>query len=177
MATIVKVLGTPGRYMIDLNWFLVTTKLKSELRVRENLQRNHQLETFFPHFAPKKVGSAIGLPLFARYVFVLCNPERDFRKIQYTPGVSRIVSFGEAVVPIPDEVVAGLKLRCGEDDQVLQQNNLAAGQKVRVKHGVFDGFEGIIKEKHGNKRIQLLLDLAYGNELKVEVDASEVELK
>ncbi|MDJ0837638.1 MAG: transcription termination/antitermination NusG family protein [Acidobacteriota bacterium] len=160
--------------MVDLKWYLVTTKLKSELRVRENLQRNHNLETFFPHYAPKKAGSPVGLPLFARYVFVHCDPERDFRKIQYTPGVSRIVTFGDAVIPVPDDVVEGLKLRCGENDQVLPPD-LAAGQKVRVKHGVFDGFEGIIQEKRGNKRIQLLLELAYGNELKVEVDASEVE--
>jgi len=156
------------------SWYLVTTKLKAEIRVKDNLERNHGIETFFPHYAPRKRGSRTGLPVFARYVFVRCDPERDFRKIQYTPGVTRIVTFGDTVIPVPDEVVEALRIRCDENEQILPPE-LITGQKVRVRSGLFDGFEGIIKEKRGNKRIQLLLELAYGQELKVEVDASEVE--
>jgi len=158
-----------------LFWYLVTTKLKSELRVKENLSLRHNLEVFFPHFPAKKASSPIGLPLFPRYVFVYCDRDRDFGNIQYTPGVSRIVMFGETVIPVPDEVIKYLKERCGVNDEILPAN-LNRGQKVRIKGGIFSGCEGIIREKRGNKRIQLLLELAYGNELKIEIGASDVEL-
>ncbi len=155
-------------------WYLVTTKLKSEIRVKDNLSMRHNIVVFFPHFPAKKGGSAIGLPLFPRYVFVYCDRDRDFSNIQYTPGVSRIVMFGDTVIPVPDEVIKYLKGRCSANDEILP-SHLSRGQKVRVKGGIFDGCEGIIREKRGNKRIQLLLDLAYGNEIKVELDSSEVE--
>ena len=155
-------------------WYLVTTKLKSERRVKENLQVHHNLETFFPVYPPKKASSPIGLPLFPRYIFVHFNVERDYRHIQYTPGVSRIVTFGDTIIPIPDDVIVCLRDRCNARDEIAPPS-LTAGQKVTVKKGIFDGCEGIIREKRGNRRVQLLLDLAFGNELKVEVDASEIE--
>lgn len=156
-----------------LAWYLATTKLKSELRVKQNLEINHQLETFFPVYAAKKANSPIGLPLFPRYVFVRFDLERDFRKVQYTPGVSKIVIFGERHIPVPDDVITCLRSRCNTSD-VLLPPELAEGQKVRVQRGIFDGCEGIIREKRGTRRVQLLLDLAYGPSVKVEVDTSEV---
>ena len=155
-------------------WYLVTTKLKSEIRVKNNLMTKHGLETFFPVYPPKKAGSQIGLPLFARYVFVRFDLERDFQKIQYSPGVSRVVCFGATYIPVPDDVITCLRERCDQDDQIIAPD-LTTGQKVRVKNGLFEGCEGIIQEKRGNRRIQLLLQLAYGPTMKIEVGTGEVD--
>lgn len=155
-------------------WYLVTTKLKSERRVKENLLHSHQLETFFPVYPPRKKSSKTGLPLFPRYVFVHFDLQRDFQKVQYTPGVTRVVQFGETFIPVPDDVIACLRDRCDREDHILPPK-LTQGQRVRVKEGVFEGCEGIIQEKRGNRRIQLLHQLAYGNTIKIEVDNSEVE--
>lgn len=155
-----------------MDWYLVITKLKGEPRVKQNLEANHQLECFFPAYPPRKASSPVGLPLFPRYVFVRCEPERDFPKIQYTPGVSRIVTFGETVLPVPDDVVAALKERCNDFGE-LKPKPPPEGSRVRVRTGLFEGFEGIIKEKRGNRRVKLLLDLAYGQVL--DLDASEIE--
>ena len=155
-------------------WYLVTTKLKSEIRVKENLDRKYGLEAFFPVFPPRKRTSATGLPLFPRYVFVRFELERDLHKVQYAPGVSRVVVFGATHIPVPDDVIVCLKSRCDQMGHILPPD-LATGQKVRVKQGVFEGCEGIIREKRGNRRIQLLLELAYGPPVKVEIDKSEVE--
>ena len=155
-------------------WYLVTTKLKNELRVKQNLYSQHRLESFFPVYPPKKKGSPVGLPLFARYIFVKCDIGHDHQKVKYTPGVTRIVAFGESIVPVPDEVIDCLKARCDAQDRVLPPS-LAAGQKVRVTGGVFEGCEGIIREKRGARRIQLLHKLAFGQERKIEVGISDVE--
>ena len=155
-------------------WYLVTTKLKSEIRVKQNLLSKHGLETFFPVYPARKKTSAIGLPLFARYVFVNFDLAQDFHKVQYSPGVSRVVSFGNEFTPVPEDVITCLRNRCDALDVILPPE-LMTGQRVRVKKGIFEGCEGIIQEKRGNRRIQLLLDLAYGPALKIEVATSEVE--
>jgi transcriptional antiterminator RfaH len=155
-------------------WYLVTTKLKSELRVKQNLIANHGLATFFPVYPARKASSPVGLPLFPRYVFVQFDLERDYRKVQFTPGVSKIVAFGEAFVPVPTEVIDCLRQRCDTQD-ILLPPELLEGQKVRVRQGIFDGCVGIIREKRGHRRVQLLLEMAYGLSFKVEVDITEVE--
>ena len=156
------------------DWYLVTTKLKSELRVKQNLEANHGLETFFPVFPARKSNSPIGLPLFPRYVFVRFDLAQDFAKIQFAPGVSKVVAFGNAYLPVPEEVITCMRDRCDKDD-ILLPPSLKEGQKVRVRKGIFDGCEGIIKEKRGTKRVQLLLDLAFSNPVKVELSISEIE--
>ncbi len=155
-------------------WYLVTTKLKSEIRVKQNLETNHGLETFFPVFPARKASSAIGLPLFPRYVFVYCCLAEDFQKVQYAPGVSKIVCFGSDYQPVEEDVITCLRNRCNEMD-VIVQPQLNEGEKVRVKAGIFEGCQGIIQEKRGNRRVQLLLEIAFGPAMKVELDSSEVE--
>ncbi len=155
-------------------WYLLTTKLKSELRVKQNLLERQGIETFFPVYPAKKASSPIGLPLFPRYVFAHFDLMSDFDKVQYTPGVSRVVSFGELPRAVPDEVIVCLRNRCDQDD-VLLHPDLIKGQKVRVTKGVFEGCRGIISEKRGSQRIQLLLSLAFGQPFSVEVKTHEVE--
>ena len=155
-------------------WYLITTKLKGEMRAVENLHSKHGLETFFPCYPPKKKGSRSGLPLFARYIFVRCNIQQDFVKLQYTPGVSKVVCFGPEFVPVPDDVITCLKARCDQLGQIIPPQ-METGQKVRVKKGIFEGCEGIIQEKRGNRRIQLLLNMAFGPAIKVEFDTADIE--
>lgn len=159
-----------------VGWYLITTKLKSELRVKLNLERTHQITCFFPTYPAKKSNSPVGMPLFARYVFVHCDMEQSKHKVQFAPGVSRVVTFGDRFTPVPDEVIACLKARCDGNDVLHDPNASEPGTRVRVKRGVFEGCEGIIREKRGARRIQLLLELAYGHVIKTEVDPGDIDL-
>ena len=154
-------------------WYLVTTKLKNEPKVKESLFHRHNLDTFFPVYKPRKA-SFLGAPLFPRYVFVRFDISKDFQKVQYTPGVTKIVSFGAHYPPIPEQVIECLKKRCDPGGSIMPLD-YARGQKVRIQEGLFEGCEGIIREKRGSKRIQLLLELIYEPQLKIEVDAALVE--
>jgi transcription antitermination factor NusG len=70
-------------------------------------------------------------------------------------------------------VILCLRDRCDTNDVILPPD-LVRGQRVRVKQGVFEGCEGIIQEKRGNRRIQLLLEMAYGPSMKVELGSTDV---
>ena len=155
-------------------WYLITTKLKSELKTKNNLMNYSGVETFFPVFPTRRKNSPIGLPLFPRYVFVYFNLQQDFTKVKFTPGVGKIVSFGATFIPIPDDVIHCLKSRCDKYD-VLLEEDASEGKKVRVREGIFEGCQGIIKEKRGNLRVQLLLELAFGTVLTVEMPVADVE--
>lgn len=156
-------------------WYLVTTKLKSELRVKRNLEHTHAITCFFPTYPARKAGSPVGMPLFARYVFVYCDMEACKHKVQFSPGVSRIVTFGDRFVPIADDVIHCLKARCNDLDVLMDEVMPGSGERVRVTRGVFEGCEGIIREKRGTRRIQLLLELAYGRLITIEVDPEDLE--
>ncbi|CAM2007821.1 NGN domain-containing protein [Acanthopleuribacter pedis] len=158
-----------------LGWYLITTKLKSEHRVKLNLERTHGITCFFPTYPAKKSNSPVGMPLFARYVFVHCDMEHSKHKVQFAPGVSRVVTFGDRFIPIPDAVIDCLKARCDANDVLCDDPELVSGTRVRVKRGIFEGCEGIIREKRGNRRIQLLLELAYGKLVKIEIDPGDLE--
>lgn len=155
-----------------LKWYLVLTKLKSELRVKEYLWHRHGLESFFPVFPPRKHQSKTGIPLFSRYIFTHCNLNRDYQKIQYAPGVTHLVRFGETIVPVAEDVIVCLKARCDERDRILPRD-FEVGQQVVVREGIFRGCEGIISEKRGKRRIQLLIQVAYQHS-KIELDVDQV---
>jgi len=155
-----------------LRWYLILTKLKSEIRVKEILESRHNLETFFPVFPAKKSQSRTGIPLFSRYVFTRCNLDQDFAKIQYAPGVTQMVRFGSTIVHVSDAVFLCLRSRCDDNDRIIPQD-LEVGQPVKIREGIFQGCEGIIQEKRGRRRIQLLIQVAF-QESKVELDVDQV---
>lgn len=158
-----------------LPWYLITTKLKAEHLVAESLRGRHGLAVFFPRYPARKTHSATGLPLFPRYLFVQLDLASQLDLVRYAPGVGRFVSFGERIEPVPDQVVAELIQRC-DANGVLLAEELQPGQAVRVTTGVFEGFRGIITERRGDQRVRLLLQLAFGGPLKIELEVDCVQV-
>ena len=143
---------------------MVTTKLKSELKAKQNLELEG-VESFFPTYRPKKRGTA-GAPLFPRYLFVRCDLERDFECVRFARGVSRFVSFGSQYIPLSEHIIVGLKASCN-DQGVIERRGFEVGERVRVVKGAFAGCVGIIQETCEDRRIKLLLEIAYGTQVLV----------
>lgn len=149
-------------------WFLLTTKLKNERRVKMGLETKHQIPVYFPLYPGKKQ-----VALFPRYVFARFDLLQDIDKVRYAPGVGRIVSFGDDPTPVSEEIIACLRERC-ESGQDFVCPTLEAGQTVSITQGIFEGCQGIIDEKRGSNRVQLLLKVAFGRSLKVELNTKDV---
>ena len=63
-------------------------------------------------------------PLFAGYLFVACDPKQAHRQqINTTYGIARILSFAEGPKPMPETLIAVLRVRCKNVSKVVPMDN------------------------------------------------------
>ncbi len=96
-------------------------------------------------------------PLFPGYVFVhVSNQERV--PVLQTMGVVNIVSVAGKPAPLADEEIARIKA-CDAHASVVEPHPfLRIGHQVRVKHGPFAGWVGILVEKHNSTRLVIAVE-------------------
>jgi len=109
--------------------------------------------------------------LFPRYLFARFASE-DLHKITFTRGVQTVVSFGNKPAPVDDAVISLIKSRIGKDGFVRFNDELSAGDRVKIIGGPFESLEGIFdRSLHGGERVELLLStVALRGRLVIERD-------
>lgn len=122
-------------------WFAVNTQPVAEARAQRNLQ-NQGFRTFMPRrrrvVRHARKLTTVAAPLFPRYLFVAFDPQRDqWRRINSTFGVSRLIMRGEAPHPVPDGVTEALIAVTVEGGIVDLAAKLQEGSPVRVMAGPF----------------------------------------
>ena len=166
----------------DINnykWYLAQIKVNGFDRAVANLARQGFL-TFSP-MQIKTVRHARQLknvlrPVFPGYLFVQFGSDRgDWRRINSTFGVSRLVSFEKsAPAQVPDTLIAGLQARCDAQDCLQSPDNLKTGEKVRMVSGAFAGFVGEVENLIGEERVRLLYDFM-GQKSRIEIKKAYLE--
>ena len=147
---------------IERQWYVLYSK-----RQKENCARYHLtakgLTVFFPQLVfPKSAKKRKRLvPLFPNYLFVRLKLfSEEFSYAQWSPGVSRIVSFNGVPASIDDSIVDFLMAQTNGDGVVEARPKLRTGQEVRISDGPFGGLIGIIQEPPNAKgRVKILLQL------------------
>ena len=83
------------------HWYVVYSKPHKEEQARFHL-RAKGVDVFFPRL--DVTGAATNrkriIPLFPNYLFVRIKLETEAHRVMWSPGVKRIVSFGEQPVPL-----------------------------------------------------------------------------
>ena len=107
------------------NWFVLTTKPKSEQRAVENLT-SQGIKVYFPKVKQlkKRQGKKVVLEeaLFPNYIFVKLNTDKDnFNAIRSTRGVGSFVRFGLNYAQVNEDLITQLKGDIGN-----QQTNLSS---------------------------------------------------
>ena len=96
-------------------------------------------------------------PLFPGYVFVhVSNDERV--PVLQTIGVVNIVSVAGKPAPLGEEEIERMRACCAHASMVEPHPFLKVGQRVRVQHGAFTGWEGILVEKQNSARLVISVD-------------------
>jgi transcriptional antiterminator RfaH len=114
-------------------------------------------------------------PLFPGYVFVPLNPVAgQWRAVNSTYGISRLVRLGGYPAPVPDGLIAELRRRCDPVGRVLPQETLEAGDPVRVTEGPFADLVGRVLAAAPDHRIWVLLDLL-GGTIRVSLDPKQLK--
>ena len=159
-------------------WYLLQLKPNGFKRAQLNLTRQN-FETFMPLYREtirqNQIFKQVIRPVFPGYLFVrFTTDSADWRKINSTFGVARLVSF-EASEPaiVPDGLVEGLKVRCDEVGLLRSSDDFKVGEKVQMIAGVFSGFVGKIEGFMSDERVKILFDFM-GQKGHVEVRHSDI---
>ncbi|WP_175633427.1 UpxY family transcription antiterminator [Pedobacter ghigonis] len=143
----------PGRRPLDKKWLVIYVRPRWEKKTDQLLQEQG-IESFCPvttvqnQWADRK--KMVSTPLFNGYVFVRID-DRELTKVRYTMGVMNYVYFMGKPAVIRDTEIEQLKevVKNYNDVRVVSLDGLSAGDRVRIKSGLFHNLEGNIIKVQG----------------------------
>jgi transcriptional antiterminator RfaH len=159
------------------NWIVVNTHPHKETAAIANLS-NQGYGSYCP-MVRKRVRHArrtrdVLRPLFPGYVFVELGERNDgWRPVLSTLGVRSLVRNGESPSRLDDGFVVGLRAREIDGAIVLPGVRFAAGQKVKITDGPFDGTIATILSLDEKDRLIVLMDLL-NRPVRVHLEARQV---
>jgi transcriptional antiterminator RfaH len=143
------------------DWYVVYCKPHKEEQAQFHL-RLKNLEVFYPRLDLVRVAEKRKrvISLFPNYLFVRIYLPNEFHYVNWSPGVKRIVSFGDKPIPIDEKVVDFLKQQSDAEGVIKAHSQLRPGQEVEIRGGPFDGLIAIIQDPPDAKgRVKVLLKL------------------
>ncbi len=149
------------------NWFVLNTKPKKEWQV-EKLFTEGGIKVYNPKYMHDKRIK----PFFPGYGFIYFDFPLQYQLVRYTRGVKRVVGTQEGPIPIPEEVIAGLKSReiNGLIELLKYGEEPETGDEIEVVEGPLKGLRGIFEKKLDDKdRVLILLNyVTYQGKLLIE---------
>jgi transcriptional antiterminator RfaH len=144
------------------NWYVVQSKPRQVERAQLNLERQGY-EVFLPRITVERVQRKqrhlAEEPLFPNYLFIRLQRWVDnWYPLRSTRGVSRLVAFGNEPVPVDERLIDAIAQRCAE---CAGPPALEPGQPVEILDGPFAGLGAIFQTRHGEQRVQLLIELLH----------------
>jgi transcriptional antiterminator RfaH len=160
-------------------WFILQFKPNSHHKAVKNLKKQG-FETFLPLYdiTSRKASRFVNTtrPLFLGYMFVTFDQKNThWSKINNTYGVSRLVTFGSILRPVPNTFIDGLMQRCDSSGKLLPAIQFKEGDEVKVSNGPFTNFIATVESLEADQRIWVLTDLM-GRKAKVETRPNDLKL-
>jgi len=158
-------------------WYAVHTLPFAETRAERHLQRQE-----FRTFQPKRHKTirharklnTVEAPFFPRYLFIVLDLTRDqWRSVNGTIGVSRLVMCGDRPHPVPLGVVEAL-IEAADARGILQLGRkLRLGESVRMMAGPFAEQIAILDKLDDSGRVRVLLHIL-GRPVAISTDVNSL---
>lgn len=160
-------------------WFLAQIKPNSARIAKTNLDRQG-FDTFLPmeEIVHRRKGRFVTSrsPMFPGYIFVAFDVENaQWRAVNSTYGITRLVSFGDAPAPVPAGIMSELTNRCDSSGFLLPPQKLEPGDRVTVTSGPFTDLVAEIEKAAPDRRVWVLLDVM-GGKTRVEVGTDQIKM-
>lgn len=160
-------------------WFLAQVKPNSAQIAKKNLDIQN-FRTFLPLEEKTRLsyGKMItsASPLFPGYLFVaLDTANGQWRQVNSTFGVSRILSIGKSPAAVPTQLVNQLMQRCDESGLLLPPKVLEPSDSVIITRGPFANFAAEVEKMAADSRVWVLMDLM-GAKTRVAVPADQLRV-
>ena len=135
-------------------WFAFYTKSRHEKSVSNTLNSNG-FEVYLPLLRERKKWSDrkkwVEYPLFKSYIFIKIEPKDSIFALK-TPGIVRMIKFGNNPSPIPNQIILSLKLMIEGGYNPQPTDYFLKGDSVIIKAGPLKGLEGEIIRVHNEDR-------------------------
>ena len=169
-------------------WYVIHTYSGYENKVRDDILRRidtmNMRDKIFQVLVPTeeelefKDGKrkTVQRRVYPGYVFVeMILTDDSWYVVRNTRGVTGFVSPGSKPVPLPDDEVKRIKQIMGMEAPTRVKLHLEVGQSIRVIHGPFQDFHGVVDEVASDREKVRVLISIFGRETPVELDFSQVE--
>jgi len=160
------------------DWYLAQLRPNQAGRARANLERQG-----YPCFAPQRpvtrrrrgrLVAGLG-PLFPGYLFLRVGPEQEWRPVNSTYGVVRLVMRRtDTPQPVPGPLMAELFARTDAEGVLAPPEDLAPGETVRIAAGPMAGFTARVATLDDAGRVGLLLEMM-GQAVRAELPRAHLE--
>jgi len=154
------------------HWYALYTKPHKEHHVSSILE-SKGFETYLPTIRVRKNGKRKTEPFFSCYLFVRTDPAAGLPTVRWTPGLRRIVSFGDQPAVVPDRAISLIGRRLAEMGELNYSGcRFKSGDQVVIKDGPLKHFEAVFDRALSSRdRAMVLVDLL-GRWTRCEVDVS-----
>jgi transcriptional antiterminator RfaH len=166
--------------MARAHWYALYTKPHRELGVQRFLL-SRGIETYLPTLIERSKGSPRReqqRPFFSCYLFAhLDLSTMAVSWVNSSPGVHRVVSFGDQPVVVPDQVLQYLQQRLARVDSrdYYRGLPLRPGDRLRVTKGPLKGMEAIFDQRlSSGDRARVLVEML-GRLTACQVDLCNLE--
>lgn len=180
-----------------MNWYVLRVASNKEKRVRDALERKIKIEQLeqrvgrvvVPTQKEKRMrGGAARVyqrKLYPGYVFVEMATEPDgsipedvWFVIKETTGVGDFIGSGgkPSSMPMHDVEKMLAATLAPEESPALANLNFQKGDKVKIREGPFENFEGIVDEINTQKGTVRVIVTIFGRATPVEIEYWQVEL-
>ena len=160
-------------------WYTLHTKPRAEYQVA-TVMRRRGIQTYLPELeSPHGRHERKTKPFFPCYIFARIDFEvTGLSQVQWTPGLRRIVAFGDRLVPLSDEVVDLIRRRLdgvGAAGGRPVVHDFQQGDEVRITDGPLQGMRAIFEgPSTPSERVQVLLTFL-GHLNRMHVSAADLQ--
>ena len=150
---------------LDEKWFCLRVAPKQEHLAIAHLRKIFKIEVFCPRLRFQKA-TRTGRrwyveALFPSYLFGRFDYLTQHRGVQYCPGVSTIVHFGNKIIPVPERAIRDLQsvVPEGENETITIEPEVKMGEEVQVVEGAFAGLKAVVTRiMPARQRVAVLLE-------------------
>ena len=172
------------------DWYVLKVQSNRENSIREAILRRLKIEGVEHHVSEivvptEKVSEIkdgkkriVERKFFPGYIMVQLDLNDDvWFVIRETPGVGDFVGAGGRPVPMTDQDVARMLGRQEESEQAAPRLkiNFQKGDRVKIKEGTFENFEGDVEEVNEQKGVVRVMIQIFNRPTPVELEYWQVE--
>lgn len=160
-------------------WYVAQTHRRDEEKAAWHLRRQ-EFSVYLPRYLTRRRHARradwVKAPLFPRYLFIEMDSEHtQWRCINSTFGVSRLVCNGDRPAPVPDGIVEDIVARSDNRGLVRldRMRPFRQGEKVQIKFGPLTERVGLFECLTDEDRVVLLLDML-GRQVRIKLPLETV---